>query len=301
MITENPNLLQNESRFIGRTPHEKIVKYADKVPPLPQAVIKVLDLIEDSTADARRLADAMSVDPAMTAALLKLANSALFAQAGKVASVIQAVALVGFSKLRSLVLAKSLRGVLRRNAVDKLVWEHSIATAMISRKLAEAVEPEWAEELFTSGLLHRFGQFIMLANEETREAYPAILRRIRETGVDFVVAEREEIGFAHPLIGGLVANRWKLPPQTCDVILLYSNPIDGIETETDCKLALVKLSGLIADAARLGKPEGHPIELETIRQLASWLGITHPTLDVIPTLIAAAQEQFNAESHVWTT
>ena len=299
MTTENASLLEYERRFTASVSYEEIVAYADKVSSLPHAVIQLLELLDDADADARRLVDAVSADPMLLAALLKLANSTLFAQAGKVTSAMQAVTTIGYSKLRSLVLATSLRGVLRRDAVDKLVWEHSIATAMIARKLASTVAPQSAEELFTIGLLHRLGQFVMLASQETRAAYPAILRQIRETGADYVTAETEQIGFAHPLIGALVARRWNFPTQACHVILHYANPVGRIETATDQKLALIKLSGLIANAARLGKPEGHVIELETIKALTHLLGITHPKLDVATTLIVDAKAQFREEAHMW--
>jgi HD-like signal output (HDOD) protein len=293
-------LEEYEGRLAKGVNREELIACAEKIPPLPHAVLKVLKLLDDPDSDAGQLADAVSSDAGLASALLKLANSAAFAQAGRVVSVEQAVTLVGFAKLRSLVLATTLRGMAKCELADQLVWENALATAMIGRRLAETVGRQWADEVFLMGLLHGLGQFVLLANEQTRAAYSSVLRRIRETGVDYVTAELEEIGFSHPLIGALVASRWNFPPEVCEAILHYHDPLEGIDTPTDRKLALVKLADLLAHAAGLGHPEGFPTDRETMQQLVRWLGLNRPDDEVMPALISEAQEQFKAEAQMWS-
>lgn len=290
---------QYDGRLAKGVDREEIVQCAEQIPPLPQAAIKVLKLLDHPDADAASVAEVVSSDTGLTSAVLKLANSAAFAQSGRVAFVEQAVTLIGFAKLRSTVIATSLRGMVKREAVDRLVWENSLATAIIARRLTDSVGRQWADEVFLLGLLHGLGQFVLLANNKTRALYPAVLNRIRTSAVDYVAAEMEEIGFSHPLIGALVASRWSFPSEVCQAILHYCDPMEGIETPADRKLALVKLADLLAHAAGLGHPEGYPTDLETIQTLAGWLGVPKSTAAELPVLIEEAQQQFKVEAQAW--
>jgi len=150
------------------------------------------------------------------------------------------------------------------------------------------------------GLLHRLGQFIMLANDKTRSVFTTVVERMRETGSDFVSAELEEIGFSHPLLGALVANRWNFPSEVCQTILHYHDPLEGIDTPESKKLALVKLADLIAAAAGVGHPEGCSVDLETLNQLAGWLKVVESgDAEAMEALIAESQEQFKVEAQAW--
>lgn len=293
-------LEEYEGHLAQAVNREELIACAEKIPHLPHVVAKVLKLIENPDSDAGRLANALLSDPGLTSALLKLANSAFFAQSGRIISAEQAVITVGFANLRSLVLVATLRGMTKRDAADQIVWENSLATAMIGRRLAETVARQWADEIFLVGLIHGLGQFVLLANEKTRAAYPRVLRRIRETGVDYVTAELAEIGFSHPLLGALAASRWNFPVEVCHTILHYHDPLEGIDTPADRKLALVKLADLVAHAAGLGHPEGFPTDLETMQQLARWLGLIRPAGEVLPALIGEAQDHFLAASQMWS-
>ncbi|MBC8003620.1 MAG: HDOD domain-containing protein [Opitutaceae bacterium] len=288
-----------EGAFAQGVNREHVLACADRIPPMPHAVLRVLKLLDDPDSDASHLAEAVSSDPVLASALLRLANTTAFAQAGVVASAEQAVTAVGFAKLRSLVLATTLRGMVTFAPADQLVWANALATAMIAQRLAREVAPSSADEVFLMGLLHGLGQLVLLASKDTRATYSQVLRRIRETHVDYVAAEVEEIGFSHPMIGALVASRWNLPPEVCQTILRYHDPMEGIDTPADVKLALVKLSDLVAHAANLGQPEGFPVDVETIEQLARWLGLDLPADGIVTVLIDEAQTQFKAEAHLW--
>lgn len=295
-----PDLLSEYEGRCGKgVSREEIIACAERIPPLPQNAIKLLKLLDDPDSNSSQLAKVVSLDTGIASAVLRIANSAAFAQAGRVVAVEQAVTLVRYAKMRSLVLATSMRGMAKREPVDTLVWENSLATAMIGRRLAETVARPLVDEIFLTGLLHRLGQVVLLSQEKTRAAYLRVLERIRETGVDFVTAEMEEIGFSHPLIGALVASRWNFPPEICQTILHYREPLEGIETPADRKLSLVKMADLLAHASGLGHPEGHPVDLETIEKLGRSLGLIRTSSEEVPGLIGQAQEQFATEASLW--
>jgi len=120
---------------------EELLECADNIAPLPQAAVKVLNLLDNPDSGPSELAEAASTDPGLASTLLRVANSAAYVQAERVSSVELAVTTVGYSKLRSIVLGSSLRSMGKREALDQLVWENSLATAMIGRRLAATLMP----------------------------------------------------------------------------------------------------------------------------------------------------------------
>ncbi len=253
---------------------EAILQCAEQIAPLPQATLKVLELLDDPESDASRVADAISTDAGLTAAILKLAHSPAYAQTGGILTVMDATTLIGANPLRALVLSKFMVGLLKREAMDQMVLDHALATGLIARQIAENIARPMAEEMFLLGLLHSLRQFVFLANPQTRPAFGAVLRRIQETGVDYVTAELEEIGFSHNLIGALVANRWNFPKEICQTLLCYPEPVETISTPPEQKRAMVQLAELLAHASFIGHPPGYPVDPDRVQLLATLLGAT---------------------------
>lgn len=279
---------------------EDIVRCADQIPVLPLAVLKVLELLDDPGSDAGELAEAVSLDTRLTTALLKLAHSGAYPATEGVLSVTQAVTTVGLSQLRVLVLTTSLIGLAKREAVDKLVWENSLATAIIARRLAGEVAHTHPDEVFLLGLLHCLGQFIFLAHPKTRLAYSRVLRRIQESGVDYITAELAELGFAHNAIGALAANRWNFPAEVCQTILHYPEPLEPLVTRAGQTQALIKLADLLAHAAFIGHPPGYPVQLDLIEQLADTVKLLPERGRSAVELIVTARNQIDAAADLWS-
>jgi HD-like signal output (HDOD) protein len=288
-------------RFAKVASREAILQCAEQIAPLPQATLKVLELLDDPESDAGRLADAISTDARLTAAILKLAHSPAYARTGGVLTVQDAITLIGANQLRALVLSKLLVGLLKREAIDQMVLDHALATGLIARHLAEIIARPMAEEVFLLGLLHSLGQFVFLANPQTRLAFVAVVRRIQETGVDYVTAELEEIGFSHNLIGALVANRWNFPREICQTLLCHTETIETIATPPEQKRAIVQLAELLAHASFIGHPPGYPVDLERVQRLASLLGVSSQMNRGVIDLIVAARNKFQAEARYWST
>jgi len=294
------NLLDQYDGMLAKVAdREEILRCADQIPPLPEAVLRVLELLDDPNADAGELAAAVGRDTRLTTALLKLANSPVYPQAQGVLSVQDAVTSVGAIQLRALALATSLMGQAKHETMDKLVWENSLATAMIARRLAEEVGHPQPEQVFLMGLLHCLGQFIFLAHPKTRLAYAGVLRRIQKHNVDYVTAELEEIGFSHNLIGALAANRWNFPDEICQAILHFPDPLEPTVSAAGQKRVLVKLADLLAHAAFIGRPPGYPIAIEMIEQLAGCLGIKLTAQRGVVELILLARNQLKKDAELW--
>jgi HD-like signal output (HDOD) protein len=293
--------MKNHETHTKVTGYEEILRFADQIPPLPSSTLKVLEMLDDPASDAIELADAVSVDTKLTMALLKLAYSPAYPKPNGIRSVAEAITVVGLNQLQALTLTTSLIGLAKCETVDHLVWENSVATAIIARRLAEEIATQHPEEIFLMGLLHCLGQFALLANPKTSLAYRGVLQRIQDSGVDYVTAELEVIGFSHNMIGALVANRWNFSSELCETILHYTDPVKPMVSHAGQKRLLVKLADLLAHAALVGRPQGYPIQMELIQELSTVLGIKCAGDHSAVGLIVMARNQLQAEPDFWTS
>jgi HD-like signal output (HDOD) protein len=254
---------------------EDLVGLADELPPMPDAVARAIRLVDNPDATTEEIADAIMLDPTLAWPILRFANSAQHGQQQEVTTMPVAVQVVGLARVRTILITSALRRWNRAfGPVERLVWDKSLGAASSAFILCGRLKKNYRDELYLTGLLHNLGQIVLLSHREIRAMYPAVLARIAKHHEDFVTAEREVIGFSHPLVGALVARKWELPFGTCQAILHYPEPFEGICGLEDEKLALLKLSVGLGLAAGLGKPEGHPVSVNTVEveKLAAAVG-----------------------------
>jgi putative nucleotidyltransferase with HDIG domain len=102
----------------------------------------------------------------------------------------------------------------------RIVWEHSVAVALLARELSNVLGLRGTEEAFLCGLLHDIGKILLLKGET--EKYEAIINKATEAEV--LAAERDTFGFTHAEIGGYVTRKWELPDVVCGVIMHHHRP-----------------------------------------------------------------------------
>ena len=127
-----------------------------------------------------------------------------------------------------------------------------------------------------------------------------MLRRIQESGVDYITAELAELGFAHNAIGALAANRWNFPAEVCQTILHYPEPLEPLVTRAGQTQALIKLADLLAHAAFIGHPPGYPVQLDLIEQLADTVKLLPERGRSAVELIVTARNQIDAAADLWS-
>jgi HD-like signal output (HDOD) protein len=137
----------------------------DKLPSAPEIARKTLATVNRDTASLNDLATLIARDQALAARLLRIANAAFFAVRGKVTSIAQAVTLLGFARVRDLVLGLSVWGALEGNGANARrfrtrLWIHSAMVGSAARMLAERTQVDEADA-FTAGLLHDIGKLVL--------------------------------------------------------------------------------------------------------------------------------------------
>lgn len=212
-----------------------------ELPPLPRALAEALRVVGHDELPTSACVEAVERDPVLAAHLLRLANSPFYGVPGRIASVADAVRLLGLRTVAGALAAISLRGTLQglhcRDFSFESYWRHSLAAAIAARELAARRDCD-RDQAFVAGLLHDVGK-LMLARFQPELAGRALARAARDKLAPHV-AERTELGLSHDAIGGEVARHWGLPEDIAQAIRLHHAPsIELAESGPLCTIVQV--------------------------------------------------------------
>lgn len=231
------------------------------IPAMPSAAQKAFELSTNPKADARDFVEVIESDEALSARLLRVANSVYFDRGKASKTIEEAVLVVGINEVRSLLSANSLTELFpSRHSSRAQLWKNDVACAIFARMLAQRVMPEKAELAFLGGLMHDVGKLLLL--QRRQEDYPAILSKGGSLG-DFIKAEEDVFLFNHTHVGQLIGERWRFSQELLGIIANHHAPWTEIEGSV---VAVVKLADLIAHALGIGHPKGFAAIQEAARQ-----------------------------------
>ena len=224
---------------------EQIVGNVEDLLSLPDAAIRLNALLTDPDASGGEIADVISLDPALSARVLRAVNSAYFGLRVRVDTISKAISMIGTSELHSLVLATSAAQAFR-NISSKLTdmesfWQHSVRAALAARGFAETSMRRHRERVFLSALMHDVGQLIcyhQLPAQSTR-----ILEAVR-AGEPREQAERALLGFTHAEVGAALLERWNLPQSLTAPVRFHHAFADA--TEHAKEAALIHLGSKVS-------------------------------------------------------
>lgn len=206
---------------------KNIIMTTRDLPAMPQVASKVLEMSSDPNTSAQQLQHIISDDQAMTGRILKIANSAMYSCSRKVKTLTEAIVMLGFNSIRSLVVTSAARNLYNtRNATsglkERLLWEHSVGVAFACRILVQDRVPSLAEEAFLAGLMHDIGKLVL--NLQVPEKFDGIVQVVYNDNQPFNVTEKAILGFDHAEVGAKLVNKWNLSPTLEDTILNHHNP-----------------------------------------------------------------------------
>jgi putative nucleotidyltransferase with HDIG domain len=197
---------------------------AKTLPSLPLTVVALGEAVQDERCTVDRILGILSKDPSLSATLLRLANSALYATEGSAMDLRTAVLRLGFDAVANLgtgaAVIKTLRGGTHLDAVR--LWQHSVAVGLTAKGVcALAKRHGQAETAFLTGLLHDIGKVAL--DTCYPEEYALVLQQVAE-GAFFVDAERAVLGMDHAEAGALLAADWSFPAAIVEVIRDHHAP-----------------------------------------------------------------------------
>ncbi len=233
-----------------------VVSQIDKLPAFNATVAKVIQLSNDPKSQPKDLVHAISIDPILTAEILKLINSAYFGVATQVVSLQRAVVMLGLNTVKNLALSSSLiSNIKMRNNFQWFTsdefWEHSLGTAVGAKLVAasRSVPIAEREEYFIAGLLHDMGKIVFV--QYHHEEYARIMDPDFRPGERKSNLEVESFGVNHAELGGLMTESWKLPQSLCDSIKEHHRPSFNGDS-SDIVKAAVSLSDFVCNKRQLG-------------------------------------------------
>lgn len=280
----------------------KLQELLDHVGPLvslPAACMRLNEMVNDPSCSAEDMGRVINQDVALTARLLRIANSPMYGLSTQVDTVTRAVTVLGMKQVRDLALAsaaiKAFAGIPNTLVSMRSFWEHSIFCALCARTLAMDCLRQQRETVFVAGLLHDMGKLVLYNQlpDESRRVLEANVNGSKS--VDSQVAEREIIGFDHAEVGGELAKQWLLPGCLQECIAFHHEPNKAEDYQAE--VAIVHIANSIAILA--GRKSEDLKQAPEIQSIA-W-NLAGLDQDIIPATIAGAQAQISSAIALFIT
>ena len=231
---------------------DQLIAKVHDVPTLPSTVLRVMQMIEDPLCSTADLAGVITADPAMSAKVLRLSNSAYYGFRQKISNIPQAVTLLGFATLKNALLSAAVFDLFRLSATTGFdmaaLWKHSVAVATAAKLVAKRVRFPNAEKAFTAGLLHDIGK-IMIARY-LPASLATIAQVVRDEQLAMYDAEARTIGLPHSGFGAWVMSRWSLPSPLIEAVEFHHHPTQAPYSFD--LAAIVYLANILAHRAAIG-------------------------------------------------
>lgn len=270
----------------------EILQRGELIPPLPDLVVRLLAVLNRQDTEPEDLEQLMQNDQVLVAKMLAMVNSPFYGVSRPVTTIREAVMVLGFRGVRSLVLATSTAKFLQRDYScyghdRKGLWLHAASVAAGAKALALALgmQQEKAERLFVSGLLHDIGKLVLAP-------YFVEAQQSVAPGESATEVERRVIGIDHTEAGALVTAKWNLAKEIQEVVKTHHDA-SGSEADPDVARAsaVVRLSDAIAHHLGIGYVEGAvPAALVLPEDLAT-LGLDDARWSQLRDEIAAQMEE----------
>lgn len=195
---------------------------------LPDVVLRACAVIDAPDSTAQDLVEVIELDANLATTVLRLANSALYGQRGRVETLSRAVTIIGHRALRDLVLAtaavKTFQGIPAEFVDMDIFWDNSTTCGVVARLLADYLRMREGETLFLAGLLHGVGRLVFYARRP--DDYRQALELARNDNLPLHQAEAQIFGFDHAELGATLLRNWNLPERLCVAVRYQHNP-DG--------------------------------------------------------------------------
>lgn len=212
--------------------HEKLRELTGglaSLPGIPELYLEIADALQSPLTSSDTIAEIASKDPALSAKLLQLSNSAFFGFSRKIYSVDEAVQRLGVGVIHSLALAVPLFTSFDRKKcpafhIDQL-WEHSAEVAAIARHIynEHLDDSHRAEQAFAAGVMHDIGKLILA--EKMPDQYQAIIEESKATKTELHKVERKHLNATHAEVGAYLLALWGLPVPLVEAVACHHTPM----------------------------------------------------------------------------
>jgi putative nucleotidyltransferase with HDIG domain len=214
------------------------------LPAFPSVSAKALHLLASSDTRLLELYEVISADPSFSSEILRIANSPLYPMHSTVRNLTQASMLLGFERLKGVVVALGVRSYLfdgLQVPVFRACWRHSLACALIAQEAT--AQQRRSEDAYTAGILHDVGRLALAAIRS--QQYAKLLQNAGDASGDMLQQEREVFGIDHCEAGRQLVSAWHLPQELAAITSQHHGNVK--ERKEFDLLSIVHYSCRIAD------------------------------------------------------
>ena len=183
------------------------------IPTLPEAARAAITRTLSMEKTVDEIASIIRENPSLTLKILKVANSPLYTAGKRISKMRDAIILLGYKTIKSLILSIYMRDIFADRKHEWFdygaFWIHSIATAVIAEEIGKTIFLKSEDDLYSSGLLHDIGKAVLLIS--TERMYREAIKSIEEKRYSFKEAERVLFGFDHTDVASFLFQYWEIP------------------------------------------------------------------------------------------
>ena len=262
---------------------QELTSQIDALTSLPTVYERIREQLQSPQGSVFEVARLVAADPALTARLLRLVNSAMYGHRGEIDNVVRAVQILGLQQVHDLVLAMSLHamfaGIKPTHLDMNEFWRNSVLCALAARAIAQLTHHPGQERVFVIGLLADIGHLVLF---QTTPVLTDEARQIAsQTDEALHLVERRIIGCDFAEVGATLMDQWRVPSSFATAIGTQTLPRLGGEHAGDA--AILNLARHIVEADARG---------ETSKQTAARVETSvWGLLDIDPDRFAAIREE----------
>ena len=277
------------------TKKRRAIQKISLLPSIPTTLQKIIETSGDPNSSAGDLQNVIEKDQAISAAILKLSNSAYYGYSRQVEDIKRAIVIIGFNTAVSVAISvsvlKSLSETLDSSEFDKdQFWKHTIAAGEAARSIAREIKYQNHAEAYIIGLLHDIGKIVLYFIED-RDFEDAVFES-RAINKPLFECEMQIFGFDHQEAGGWLGDKWKLP-ESIVAGIQYHHDFAACPVEYRPGAELAFISNYVVKKTGIGNsgdmiiPKLEPeiltsmkITKETLGKISASLELKRPEIDL---------------------
>lgn len=204
---------------------EDVLNNLHQLPSMPAVIQKIIASYTNENLDITSLARLIARDQGLSAKVLRVANSPFYGLPRTIASIQDAILVMGFTSVRSIVLSAGFVNAFPATAGSLFdrhaYWKHSFRVAGYAKALAQSLRED-SQMAFTAAMFHEIGQIIL--DVCIPDQFAQILQEQAMSGHNMAEIEQAQLGFNHAFIGAEMARIWNFPPDIEDTIRYWAIP-----------------------------------------------------------------------------
>lgn len=186
-----------------------------RIPPCPAVLSQLSEAVRNPDSQSSELARLLKMDPALTTALLKVSNSALYGASRQIATIENAILRLGYTEVMKIAIglkSKEFLSAPKLSVFSGWLYEHSLRTGIILRRLGRDINPKFEEHYFTAGILHDIGRMVLAQVDPDYAKFCLNLSMLlKEEHAVVMMEEKKRWGNDHAEIGAALCEFWNLP------------------------------------------------------------------------------------------